>query len=106
MSGRQRDAIFAPAQYVVIEASTKTGKTTGYMVWLLEQAMLGSARPVSAEGRLNTGPPRHSIAPLVAAPSSACPHAHADPLPRSRGQRYMGSCGLMRFVSDSCFRVT
>ncbi len=40
---KQRDAIFAPERYVVIEASTKTGKTVGCMAWLLEQALKGKA---------------------------------------------------------------
>jgi phage FluMu gp28-like protein len=47
---KQRLAIFAPtdlngdpARYSTIEASTKTGKTAGCVVWLAEQAMLGKA---------------------------------------------------------------
>lgn len=39
----QERAIFDPARYVVIEASTKSGKTVGCMVWLAEQAMQGRA---------------------------------------------------------------
>ncbi|KKN68937.1 hypothetical protein LCGC14_0445940 [marine sediment metagenome] len=35
---KQLDAIFTPARYAVVEASTKTGKTVGCMVWLLERA--------------------------------------------------------------------
>lgn len=35
---RQHAAIFDPARYTVIEASTKAGKTVGCMVWLLKQA--------------------------------------------------------------------
>jgi hypothetical protein len=38
---RQQDAIYSPARYSVIEASTKSGKTVGCMVWLAEQAWLG-----------------------------------------------------------------
>jgi len=41
--GKQRDAIFTPVRYAVIEASTKSGKTVGCMVWLAEQAMAGRA---------------------------------------------------------------
>lgn len=37
----QLDAIFNDARYAVIEASTKSGKTVGCMVWLAEQAMQG-----------------------------------------------------------------
>lgn len=35
---RQRAAIYSPARYSLIEASTKCGKTMGCMVWLLDQA--------------------------------------------------------------------
>src|SRR5215471_7974584 len=38
---RQFEAIYAPQRYSVIEASTKSGKTVGCMVWLTEQAWLG-----------------------------------------------------------------
>ena len=38
---RQFEAIYAPERYSVIEASTKSGKTVGCMVWLTEQAWLG-----------------------------------------------------------------
>lgn len=38
---RQRAAIYAPERYSIIEASTKSGKTMGCMVWLLEQAWVG-----------------------------------------------------------------
>jgi hypothetical protein len=40
---RQLEAIYAPERYSVIEASTKSGKTVGCMVWLTEQAWLGRA---------------------------------------------------------------
>ena len=40
---RQRAAIFSPARYAVIEASTKSGKTVGCMTWLLEEALRGRA---------------------------------------------------------------
>jgi phage FluMu gp28-like protein len=36
-------ALFGPARYAIVEASTKVGKTTGCMVWLTEQAMRGKA---------------------------------------------------------------
>lgn len=35
---KQRAAIFHPARYVVIEASTKSGKTAGCLVWILAEA--------------------------------------------------------------------
>src|SRR5499427_9164046 len=38
---RQFQAIYHPERYSVIEASTKSGKTVGCMVWLAEQAWLG-----------------------------------------------------------------
>jgi hypothetical protein len=38
---KQLEAIYAPARYSVIEASTKSGKTVGCMIWLTEQAWLG-----------------------------------------------------------------
>lgn len=40
---KQHDAIFNDARYAIIEASTKTGKTVGCMVWLAEQAIQGRA---------------------------------------------------------------
>lgn len=41
MYAKQEAAIFAPERIAVIEASTKSGKTVGCMVWLAEQAMRG-----------------------------------------------------------------
>jgi hypothetical protein len=38
---KQRNAIFNDKRYALIEASTKTGKTVGCIVWLCEQAMKG-----------------------------------------------------------------
>jgi hypothetical protein len=43
MYAKQEAAIFAPERIVCIEASTKSGKTVGCMVWLAEQAMGGRA---------------------------------------------------------------
>lgn len=40
MYPKQLDAIFTPARYSVIEASTKSGKTFGCLCWLFEQAIL------------------------------------------------------------------
>jgi hypothetical protein len=37
----QRAAIFADERYSLIEASTKSGKTVGCLVWIMEQAMAG-----------------------------------------------------------------
>lgn len=37
---KQRAFLFAPERYSIIEASSKTGKTVGCMVWLFEQAAL------------------------------------------------------------------
>lgn len=38
---KQSDFLFTPARYSIVEASTKSGKTVGCMVWLFEQAALG-----------------------------------------------------------------
>lgn len=38
---KQRDALFCPERYALVEASTKSGKTVGCIVWLFEQAALG-----------------------------------------------------------------
>jgi hypothetical protein len=35
---KQREAVFSPARYAVIEASTKCGKTAGCLIWLLYRA--------------------------------------------------------------------
>ncbi len=40
---KQRDAIFCKERYGLIEASTKSGKTVGCIVWLTEQALRGEA---------------------------------------------------------------
>jgi len=37
----QEQALFDPHRYSIIEASTKSGKTTGAIAWLMEQAMMG-----------------------------------------------------------------
>jgi phage FluMu gp28-like protein len=39
----QQAALFNPARYAVVEASAKSGKTVGCIVWLTEQAMAGRA---------------------------------------------------------------
>ncbi len=56
---KQEQAIFGPVRYAVIEASTKSGKTLGCILWLIEKAMLGSrgqnfwwVAPVSAQARI------------------------------------------------------
>lgn len=41
MYPKQERAVFSDARYAVIEASTKTGKTVGCMVWIAELAMAG-----------------------------------------------------------------
>ncbi len=40
---KQRAAIFHDKRYGVVEASTKSGKTVGCLIWLAEQAMQGRA---------------------------------------------------------------
>lgn len=41
MYPKQLNAIFDPARYTCIEATTKAGKTAGCIVWINEQAMMG-----------------------------------------------------------------
>ena len=38
MYDKQRDALFAEVRYSIVEASTKSGKTVGALMWLQEQA--------------------------------------------------------------------
>jgi phage FluMu gp28-like protein len=38
---KQRDAIYDPARYSFIEASTKSGKTVGCILWIVDQAAQG-----------------------------------------------------------------
>lgn len=38
---KQREAIFSPERYAIIEASTKSGKTVGCLIWLAELAFKG-----------------------------------------------------------------
>lgn len=56
---KQRDAIFNDSRYSLIEASTKTGKTVGCLVWLVEQAIMGEkgqnfwwVAPVSSQAEI------------------------------------------------------
>lgn len=39
LASYQRKALFGPERYAIVEATTKAGKTSGCMVWLLEQAL-------------------------------------------------------------------
>lgn len=41
---KQHQAVFDPSRFVVVDASTKSGKTVGCMAWLLELAMRTSVR--------------------------------------------------------------
>ena len=38
---KQFDALFDPRRYSITEASTKSGKTSAGIVWLIEQAIQG-----------------------------------------------------------------
>lgn len=56
---KQQAAIFTPARYALIEASTKCGKTVGCMAWLFEQAAQGQpgwqywwAAPIYPQSRI------------------------------------------------------
>ena len=72
---RQRDAIFTPKRHSIIEASSKSGKTIGCLVWLFEQAIQGKSgrnywwvAPVYPQAdiafrRLRLGLPRHIFTP-------------------------------------------
>lgn len=40
---KQRDALFCPERYGVVEATSKAGKTVGCMAWLVEKAIKGRA---------------------------------------------------------------
>lgn len=40
---KQRAFLYAPERYSIVEASTKTGKTVGCLVWLFEQAAIHGA---------------------------------------------------------------
>lgn len=56
---KQRSAIFDPRRYSIIEASTKSGKTAGCIIWLIEEAVRGKAgqnywwvAPVSGQAKI------------------------------------------------------
>lgn len=57
---KQQDALFDPCRYVWVEASTKSGKTHGCIVWLHEQAALGGrpgrnywwVAPINAQAKI------------------------------------------------------
>ena len=56
---KQEAAIFHPARYAVVEASTKAGKTFGCLVWLFERALSGGPgthywwlAPVQSQARI------------------------------------------------------
>jgi phage FluMu gp28-like protein len=41
LTGYQQRFLYTPARFTIIEAATKTGKTTACLVWLFEQALRG-----------------------------------------------------------------
>lgn len=75
IAGYQADAIFNDARYGVVEATTKSGKTHGCILWLAEQAMRGRkgnhywwispvyTQSMIAYNRLRDGLPRHVYTP-------------------------------------------
>jgi hypothetical protein len=75
LSPYQIDALFNDSRYGVVEASTKSGKTTACLVWLLEQTLQGKSgqdfwwiAPVYPQSRiafrrLKAGLPRASYTP-------------------------------------------
>src|SRR5687767_3695819 len=72
---KQKEALFNPSRYAIVEASTKSGKTVGCIAWLLEQAIKGKegqnywwVAPVYAQAkiafrRLKRGLPQHVYTP-------------------------------------------
>lgn len=61
MYRKQREAIFCPERFSIIEASTKSGKTFGCILWFIEQAMKPRAglaqnywwvAPISGQARI------------------------------------------------------
>ena len=40
---KQLEAIYSEARYALIEASTKSGKTVGCIIWIVEKAWAGLA---------------------------------------------------------------
>lgn len=70
---KQREAIFNDVRYAVIEASTKSGKTLGCILWLIEKALLGRAgqnfwwvAPVSGQARIAFNRVRRGLPDRVA----------------------------------------
>ena len=59
---KQREAIFCKQRYAIVEASTKSGKTVGCMVWLLDQAWPERSRNVP-KAATSTGARREEEAP-------------------------------------------
>ena len=68
----QLAALFVPARYAIVEASTKVGKTVAAMVWLIEQAMQGRAHqnfwwlsPIRDQAKMVFGRLKHALPPSV-----------------------------------------
>jgi phage terminase large subunit-like protein len=69
---QQQDAIFALARIVIIEATTKCGKTFGCLVWLFERAICGRrgdqfwwVAPVQAQAHMAFERARRSLPPRL-----------------------------------------
>jgi phage FluMu gp28-like protein len=75
LANYQLDALFNDARYGIVEASTKSGKTTACLIWIIEQALQGKSdqdfwwvAPVYGQARiafrrLKAGLPRESYTP-------------------------------------------
>jgi len=57
--GKQRAFIDSPSRYVIVEATTKAGKSVGMLIWLFEQALRGGeggnywwVAPVSSQAKI------------------------------------------------------
>jgi hypothetical protein len=72
MYAKQEAAIFQSTRTVVVEASTKSGKTVGCIVWLAEQAMAGQAgrnywwvAPIYPQARIAYRRLKHGLPPSI-----------------------------------------
>lgn len=78
MYPKQTAAIFAPERISIIEASTKSGKTVGCMVWLTEQAMMGRpgrnywwVAPIYAQAKIAFRRLKRGLPPKVYTPNES-----------------------------------
>src|SRR5690242_5173561 len=72
---KQHDAIFCDERYALVEASTKSGKTVGCLIWFAEHAMAGKAgqnfwwvAPSFSQAKMAWSRMRHAIPREIAIP--------------------------------------